>query len=131
MAHPSNLIPNQTHIIDVAAVDLQATPYNGDSSLDNYFHTISCSVGGTVNVTGGSVFVYVDVSESTSDFEKFIDPATGKIFISNAVMDAYGDGFFQSIDTEARALVMGVGQTVYGKFTSVKSDGTFAGFAYS
>jgi len=33
MAHPSNLIPNQTHIIDAAAVDLQATPYNGDSSL--------------------------------------------------------------------------------------------------
>jgi len=130
MAHPSNLTPTNTYIIDATATDLLATPYNADASLDSYFHTISCSVAGTVNVTGGSIFVYVDVSESTSDFAKFINPDTGEVFADNTTMDALGDGFYESISTESRALKMGVGQTVYGRFTAVQSDGTFEGFAY-
>lgn len=125
MAHPSNALPNTTYVIDANAVDVQATPKSGT------FHSISCSVGGTVTVTGGGVYIYVDVSVATDVHTGFIDPATGVVFEDDATMNTAGDGFYESVSTTARNIVMIAGQNIYGKFDSVKSDGTFTGFAYT
>ena len=46
-------------------------------------------------------------------------------------MNSAGDGFFETLSTSEVDLVMIAGQTIYGRFDSVKSDGTFTGFAYA
>lgn len=125
MAHPSNALPSSTYVIDDAATDLQATPKSGK------FHSIACSVGGTVTVTGGGVYIYVDVTVASNVHTGFIDPATGVAFATDAAMNTAGDGFYESVSTTTRDIVMIAGQSIYGKFDSVKSDGTFTGFAYT
>ena len=127
MAHPSEVLPKSIYVIDATATDLQATPKSGK------FFSITCSVAGSVNVTGGGVFIYVDASELADDAaaQKFIDPSDGVVFSTKAEVVAAGDGFYESIPTEARAVPMIAGQTIYGRFDSVKSDGTFTGFAYA
>ena len=125
MAHPSNALPTNTYVIDAAATDVQATPKSGK------FHSISCSVAGTVTVTGGGVYIYVDVTLATDVHTGFIDPATGVAFVDDATMNTADDGFYESVSTTPRNIVMIAGQTIYGKFDSVKSDGTFTGFAYA
>jgi len=129
MAHPSEALPKRIYVIDATATDLQATPKSGK------FFSITCSVAGSVNVTGGGVFIYVDASELANDAaaQKFIDPSDGVAFSTKAEVEAAaaGDGFYESIPTEARAIPMIAGQTIYGRFDSLKSDGTFIGFAYA
>ena len=127
MAHPSEVLPKSIYVIDATATDLQATPKSGK------FFSITCSVAGSVNVTGGGVFIYVDASELADDAaaQKFIDPSDGVAFSTKAEVVAAGDGFYESIPTEARAVPMIAGQTIYGRFDSVKSDATFTGFAYA
>ena len=46
-------------------------------------------------------------------------------------MNSDGDGFFQTVSDTEVDLPMIAGQTIYGRFDSLKSDGTFTGFAYA
>ena len=46
-------------------------------------------------------------------------------------MNAAGDAFYESISSQDTDLTMIAGQTIYGRFDSLKSDGTFTGFAYA
>jgi hypothetical protein len=138
MAHPSAALPKALYIIDAAATDVYATPTvqlpdgetSGRKEVKTKFIAVTCTVAGTLKVKGGSIFKYVDVSDSTSDFSSYRDGATGAAYASNAAMDALGDGFFQALETVEIDLPMIAGQTVYGNFDSLKSDGTFTGFAY-
>jgi hypothetical protein len=127
MAHPSEVLPKRIYVIDATATDLQATPKSGK------FFSITCSVAGSVNVTGGGVFIYVDASALADDAaaQKFIDPSDGVAFSTKAEVVTADDGFYESIPAEARAIPMIAGQTIYGRFDSIMSDGTFTGFAYA
>jgi hypothetical protein len=53
------------------------------------------------------------------------------VFSTKAEVVTAGDGFYESIPAEARAIPMIAGQTIYGRFDSIMSDGTFTGFAYA
>jgi len=124
--HPHNQLPSNIYVIDAAATDVQATPRSGK------FFAISCTIGGSVIVTGGGIFIYADVGDlSDADAQKLIDPQDGQAFASDEDAEARGDGFYESIATEARTIPMVAGQTIYGRFDSVKSDATFTGFAYA
>ena len=121
----NNQLPRNIYAIAADVVDVSATPARGK------FFAITCTVAGSVLVKGGGVFIYVDVSDSTSVHTTFIDPATGVPFVNDAAMNTRGDGFYESIETTERTLVMIAGQTIYGRFDSLKSDGTFTGFTYA
>lgn len=124
--HPHNQLPSNIYVIDADTIDVQATPRSGK------FFAISCSSAGDVIVTGGGIFIYADVSElSDADAQKLIDPQDGQAFATDEEAEARGDGFYESIATEARTIAMVAGQTIYGRFDSVKSDGDFTGFAYA
>lgn len=120
-----NQLPGNVYSILATTTDVFATPVRGK------FFAITCSVAGTVKVKGGGVFEYVDVSEATDVHTTFIDPATGIAFASDAAMNTSDDGFYESIATQDRDLILIAGQTVYGRFDSLKSGGTFTGFAYA
>jgi|TARA_R100001509_G_scaffold90490_1_gene51999 uncharacterized protein (UPF0264 family) len=124
MPHPTNSSPTTTYLISATTTDVSAAPKNG------YFSSIVCSVAGTVKVKGGGVYEYVDISDATDTFQNYIDPDTGVAFANDAAMNSAGDGFYQRISTVETDIVMIAGQTVYGRFDSLKSDGTFTGFAY-
>jgi len=126
MAHPSEQLPKNTYLISATTTDVNAGPKNAD-----HFFAITCSVAGTVKVRGGGVYEYVDISDATDTFQNYIDPDTGSAFADDATMNTAGDGFYQRIDTIDTDIAMIAGQTVYGRFASVKSDGTFTGFAYA
>ena len=125
MAHPSNSLAKNTYLVSSTTTDVSAAPKNG------YFLAITCTVAGTVKVKGGGVYEYVDVSDATDTFQNYIDPDTGVAFANDAAMNTAGDGFYQRISTVETSIAMIAGQTVYGRFDSLKSDGTFTGFAYS
>jgi hypothetical protein len=120
-----NSTPKNIYVISATTTDVAATPVNGK------FSAITCSVGGTVKVTGGGIFQYVDVSDATDVHTNFIDDDTGLVYAADSAMNTDGDGFFETVNTVEVDLVMIAGQTIYGKFDSVKSDGTFTGFAYT
>lgn len=124
MAHPSSALPTNTYLISATTIDVSAGPKNAD-----HFFAITCTVAGTVKVKGGGVYEYVDVGDATNVFQNYIDPDTGEAFADNASMTP--DGFYQRIDSVETDIAMIAGQTVYGRFASVKSDGTFTGFAYA
>ena len=125
MGHPSNSLAKNTYLISATTTDVSATPKQGT------FHSITCTVAGTVKVKGGGVYEYVDVSDATNTFSNYIDPDTGAAFADDATMNTAGDGFYERIGTVETDMAMIAGQTVYGRFTTVKSDGTFTGFAYT
>ena len=75
------------------------------------------------------MYEYVDVSDASDVFQNYIDPNTGAPFATNGKMTP--DGFYQKIDSLDTDIAMIARQTVYGRFASVKSDGTFTGFAYA
>ena len=104
---------------------MSATPVRGK------FFAITCSVAGTVKVKGADIFQYVDVTDATDVHTNFIDQSDGEVFGSDSDMNSAGDGFFETLSTVEVDLVMIAGQTIYGRFDSVKSDGTFTGFAYA
>tara|TARA_R100000149_G_scaffold64794_1_gene37479 strand:- start:497 stop:880 length:384 start_codon:yes stop_codon:yes gene_type:complete len=126
MAHPSEQMPKNTYLISATTTDVSAGPKNAD-----HFFAITCTISGTVKVKGGGVYQYVDISEATNVHQNFIDPDTGVAFVNDATMNSAGDGFYQRIDSVETDIAMIAGQTVYGRFASVKSDGTFTGFAYA
>lgn len=120
-----NSTPKNIYVISATTTDVAATPVSGK------FSAITCSVAGTVKVTGGGIFQYVDVGDADNVHTNFIDADTGLVYAADAAMNTDGDGFFETVNTAEVDLVMIAGQTIYGKFDSVKSDGTFTGFAYT
>ena len=126
MAHPSSALPTNTYLISATTTDVSAGPKNAD-----HFFAITCTVAGTVKVKGGGVYEYVDVTDATDTFQNYIDPNTGVAFANDAAMNTRDDGFYQRIDSVETDIAMIAGQTVYGRFAAVKSDGTFTGFAYA
>lgn len=126
MAHPSETLPKNTYLISATTTDVSAGPKNAD-----HFFAVTCTVAGTVKVKGGGVYEYVDVTDATDTFQNYIDPDTGAAFADDATMNTAGDGFYQRIGSVETDIAMIAGQTVYGRFASVKSDGTFTGFAYA
>ena len=119
-----NQLPSSIYIISADA-DVSSAPVRGK------FFAITCSVGGTVKVKGPGVFQYVDVSDASDVHTGFIDADTGKAYTSDTDMNSDGDGFFETVSTSEVDIPMIAGQTIYGRFDSVKSDGTFTGFAYA
>lgn len=124
MGHISNTLPNNTYLIS-ADVDIKAPPRQGK------FNAVTCTVAGTLKVTGGGVYEYVDVSDATDTFQNYIDPDTGAPFVDDATMNTAGDGFYERKAGVSTDVVMIAGQTIYGRFDNVTSDGTFTGFAYT
>jgi len=120
-----NQLPTNIYAISATTTDVSATPVRGK------FFAITCSVAGTVKVKGADIFQYVDVTDSSGVHTGFIDQGTGAAFADDATMNSAGDGFFETLSTSEVDLVMIAGQTIYGRFDSVKSDGTFTGFAYA
>ena len=85
---------------------------------------------------GSGIFEYVDIDGAdAATVVNYINPDTGKAF-PNVVDGSSGDladgkaaGFYErSRETD---LLMVAGQTVYGRFDSAISDGTFKGFFYA
>jgi len=123
--NPQNQLPSSIYVISATTTDVSAAPVRGK------FFSITCTAAGTVKVKGGGVFQYVDVSDATNVHTGFIDADTGKAYTSDADMNSDGDGFFETVSTSEVDIPMIAGQTIYGRFDSVKSDGTFTGFAYA
>lgn len=126
MAHPAEQLPKNTYAISTSAITAVG-PKNAD-----HFFAITCTAGGVVSVKGGGVYEYVNVDTlSEANVKKYINPDTGVAY--TGVTDADGDptGFYQKIGSEEVSITMVAGQTIYGRFTTVKSDGTFTGFAYA
>ena len=121
----SSPFPKSTYLISATTTDVNATPKHGS------FSAITCTVAGTVKVRGGGVYEYVDIDDATDVHQNFIDPTTGEVFVNDAAMNTRGDGFYQKVNSVDTDIAMIAGQTVYGRFDSVKSDGTFTGFAYT
>ena len=117
MAHPSDALGKNIHVITTSATG-QVGPRVGD-----HFFAITCTVAGTCTVEGGA-YAYIASGASGSGY---IDPETGEEFGGNT--DAAG--YYEPVSTTDVDLVMIAGQTVYGRFNTLKSDGTFTGFAYS
>ena len=120
-----NQLPSNIYVITAVTTDVSATPVRGK------FFAITCTVAGTVKVKGSGVFQYVDISDASDVHTGFIDQSDGEVFGSDSDMNSAGDGFFETLSTVEVDLVMIAGQTIYGRFDSVKSDGTFTGFAYA
>ena len=125
MAHIEASLPKNTYVISTI------TDRRNGIGVRGSFFAITCSIAGTVNIKGAGIYEYVDVSASTTDYQSYIDPSTGETFVDNATIDAAGDGFYERIPTSETSVDMIAGQTIYGKFTEVGSDGTFTGFAYA
>jgi len=124
-----NQLPSNIYVIDASTADDASADFTPKSGK---FFSITCTVAGSVNVAGGSVFTYADASTlSDADAAKLIDPLDGEPFASDEDVETRGDAYYESISSEFRAIPMIAGQTIYGRFDSVKSDGTFTGFAYA
>lgn len=124
-----NQLPRNTYLI-ATTTTTHAAPQSGK------IFAITCTTGGTVKVKGAGIFEYVDIDGANADtVVKYINPDTGKAF-PNVVDGSSGDlangkaaGFYErSVETD---LVMVAGQTVYGRFDSAISDGSFKGFFYA
>ena len=124
MAHIEASLPKNTYIIDAGASRRDGQPVRGS------FFAITCSIPGSVKLKGAGIYKFVDVDVSVVDYLSYIDPSTGERFVDDAAMTAAGDGFYELLDTIEDTVPMIAGQTIYGKFTEVGSDGTFTGFAY-
>lgn len=120
MAHPSDALGKNIHVITTSAT-AQVGPTVGD-----HFYAINCTAPGTCTVEGGP---YVYFASGATPGVGYIDPDTGEAFGASDTTSAAG--FFAPVSTTDVALVMIAGQTVYGRFNTLKSDGTFTGFAYS
>lgn len=124
MAHPSNLLPTSTYIITASATGADVTPASG-----TVFHSVTCSIGGSITVNAGSVYEFVDgATASETGATGYINPNTGEAF-SVTGHGGYSTGFYQPVGTTTITMI--AGQTIYGRFTTVQSDGTFTGFAYA
>ena len=121
-----NQLPSNIYLVSTTTTDVSAAPKNGK------FFSITCTAAGTVKVRGGAIREYVDIDNaSSSDVVKYIDPNTGAAYVNQAAATGDPVGFYQRVATEESHFPMIAGQTIYGKFDSVKSDGAFTGFAYA
>jgi len=77
-----------------------------------------------VSVKGGAGFERLAGSVTGTSH---IDPSTGVAHTGNTA----AEGFFEKISSAELDIPMIAGQTIYGRFDSLKSDGTFTGFAYA
>ena len=126
-----NQLPSNIYVIDAAVTDTDADSNPVAHPIQGKFFAINCTIAGTVKVTGGSIFQYVDIDDSSSVHQNFIDADTGEAYSADSAMNTDGDGFFETISTGEVNIPMIAGQTIYGRFDSLKSDGTFTGFAYA
>jgi hypothetical protein len=120
-----NQLPGSIYEISTGATTSVA-PKNGK------FFAVTCSIAGVVKVKGGGNFTYIDIdSASASDVVKYIDPNTGSAYADEAAAAGDAVGFYERISSEEVNLTMIAGQTIYGRFDSLRGDGTFTGFAYA
>ena len=77
-----------------------------------------------MSVKGGGGFERL---ASGVDGAEHIDPVTGVAHTGNTS----AEGFFEKLSSVELDIPMIVGQTIYGRFDSLKTDGTFTGFAYA
>ena len=120
MAHPSNLIGSNPHYI---TGDVTAT-----LSGDDYFHTVTVSTGGTLDIKGGGIFHYLAANSSSGNLAatKHIDPSTGVAFTA----DDNTAGLYEALGNTPVSFVLTAGITIYGRFTEIDSDGTAISIAY-
>ena len=122
---PSNIYVIATDVVDTVGGSPAGRPKKGK------FFSVTCTAAGTVKVTGGGIFQYVDVTDATNVHQNFLDPDTGVAYSADAAMNTDDDQFFETLSTVQVSIPMIAGQTIYGRFDSVESDGTFTGFAYA
>jgi len=120
-----NQLPSNIYVISASATTA-SSPVNGK------FFSITCSVAGDITVKGGACFEYINIdAASAADVVKYIDPSTGDAYVDEAAANGDATGFYQKVSSQDVRITMVAGQTIYGRFDSVKSDGTFTGFAYA
>jgi hypothetical protein len=112
-----NQLPSNIYVISTATTN-QLPPAKGK------FFSITCTAAGTVSVKGGAGFERL---ASGATGTSYIDPSTGVAHTGNTA----AEGFFEKLSSVELAIPMIAGQTIYGRFDSLKSDGTFTGFAYA
>jgi len=112
-----NQLPSNIYVISTAAVN-QIAPARGK------FFAITCTIAGTVSVKGGGGFERL---ASGAGGTGHIDPVTGVAHTGNTA----AEGFFEKLSSGELDIPMIAGQTIYGRFDSLKTDGTFTGFAYA
>ena len=112
-----NQLPANIYVITTGTTTHSA-PVNGK------FFSVTCTAAGTLKVKGGGEYAFIDASASGSGH---IDPTTGLEFTGNTS----SDGFYEKLSTSETDIPMIAGQTIYGRFDTLKSDGTFTGFAYA
>lgn len=123
--NPHNQLPSNIYVISTSATG-DETPLRGN------FFAITCTIAGNVTVTGGGIHEYVDIDSATGgEVVKYIDPNTGVAYVDTDGADGDSPGFYEKVGSETSVLSMIAGQTIYGRFDSVKTDGTFTGFAYA
>jgi hypothetical protein len=123
VAHPSSKYLKSSYVIETDTT-------NGRPST-GYFSAITCNVAGNVIVRGSGLFGFADADGSPTGWVAYIDPSTGKRFADADALLAAGDGYYEFVPTINVGLTMVSGQTIYGRWTSVSSDGTFTGFAFT
>ena len=131
--HPSELPPKHVYVLD--GTDTAGNRAPRISALDEQvFHRIDCTAAASIIVTGFGIFEYVGSVADDATAAKYIDPLTGAPFTDKDIFDdsSHGAGFYEKIDTEAMTVPMIAGQTMFGKFKTIDTNGTtFKGFAYA
>ena len=127
-----NQLPSNIYVIDATVTDTDASSNPVAHPIQGKFFSITCTAAGTVKVTGGGIFQYVDISDHATNIHlNLIDADTGSAYTADSDMTADGDGFFETVSTVEVDIPLIAGQTIYGRFDTVRSDGTFTGFAYA
>ena len=119
MAHPSSLRPKNAYFVDG---DVTATP----GSDYRYFHSLVCLVNAdasAVTLKGSGMYRYFAASDDASGY---INPATGKDW--GGVPTAAG--WYEALAATGVDVVIPVGTTIHGRFTSVDSDANDLYIAY-
>ena len=131
--HPSELPPKHVYVLDGTDTAGNRAP-RISAPDEQVFHSIHSTLSASISVTGYGIFEYVASVADNAAAAKYIDPLTGEPFVSKAIFDDsdHGAGFYEKIDTEAMTVPMIAGQTMYGKFKTIDTNGTtFKGFAYA
>lgn len=107
MAHPSKNLPKNLYYVSTA--DELVAPEG------RHFFSVTSLDGGTVALKGGGMFQYLGASSSSPAATGFIDPSTGKAFLSNN----NAAGHYEALPATSVQVVLAAGQTVFGRFSSV------------
>ena len=111
MAHPSSLRPKNAYFVDGAVT---ATP----GSEYRYFHSVAClknADASDVTLKGSGMYRFFSTSDNATGY---INPATGKDWGGTPT----ANGWYEALAATGVNVVIPVGTTIHGRFTSVNGD---------